>query len=797
MIARPTLHSSLMQTRRQLLQTLAASAVAAQTQTAAASPLTLWYRKPATKWESEALPIGNGTLGAMIFGGVSHERLQLNEHSLWSGHPEVLDSPKTLDGLRKVRQLLFDGKYSEAQAAATADMMVHTRATPASYQTLGDLLLDFSHGDTVEDYRRSLDLDSAVARVEYRVDGVRYTREILASHPDQAIVLRLTADKPGALAFRLRLSREENASVITYAAPGRAILSGRARNEGVNFTAQLDLRTEGGSVKPSSDGLAVEGATTATVWLVAATDYRAQDPDDTCHTLAEAVATRTWQAALDRHVAEHRRLFRRVALDLGGKDLSHLPTDERLAAVQAGGDDPQLLATYFQFGRYLLMSSSRPGTLPANLQGLWAQGLNPPWSADYHVNINIQMNYWPAETTNLSECHLPLFDFVDMLREPGRRTAKVAYDCRGFVVHYTTTPWGQLALTGNTQYGLWQGGGGWLARHYWEHFLFTGDRAFLRDRAWPIMKEAAEFYLDFLVEHPKTGKLCAGPAASPENRYKTPDGKTVDVDIAPAMMQEIVGDLFESLLKAGELLTVEPEFRAKVEAAKARLAPLKIGSFGQIQEWSEDFEEADPGHRHMSQLYAMHPASQITTRGTPELAAAARKTIERRLAHGGGHTGWSRAWIVNFWARLEDGDTAHENILALLRKSTLPNLFDTHPPFQIDGNFGGTAGIAELLLQSHAGEFAILPALPKAWPDGHVRGLRARGGLEVEIVWRAGKPVSAVLTSSLNGSHRLRPPRGSHVVDVRAGANVLRIEQSDGAAVLPLRAGRSVTVRFS
>jgi alpha-L-fucosidase 2 len=784
-------------TRRQLLQgigaTLAASSAPAQTRPAA--PLTLWYRKPATKWESEALPIGNGNLGAMIFGGVAHERLQLNEHSLWSGHPEILDSPKTLEAMRKVRQLLFDGKYSEAQAAASAEMMVHTRATPASYQTLGDLLLDFPAGDTAEDYRRSLDLDTGIARIEYRAGGVRYTREVFASQPDQAIVVRLAADKPGALSFRLRLTREENATV-DYSAPGRAVLSGRARNDGVNFTAQLEVRTEGGTTTPSTEGLAVEGATSATLWLVAATDYKGSDPTDACHTLSEALSTRTWQSALERHVLEHRRLFRRVELDLGGPDRSHLPTDERLAAMQAGGDDPQLISTYFQFGRYLLLSSSRPGSLPANLQGLWAQGLNPPWSADYHVNINIQMNYWLSETTNLSECHLPLFDFVDMLREPGGRTAKIAYGCRGFVVHYTTTPWGQLALTGNTQYGLWQGGGGWLARHYWEHYLFTGDRAFLRDRAWPVLKEAAEFYLDFLVEDPRTGKLCAGPASSPENRYKTPDGKTADVDIAPTMMQEIVGDTFDMVARAGELLGVESDFRAKVAAARARLLPLRIGRYGQIQEWSQDFEESEPGHRHISQLYALHPSAQITMRGTPELATAARKTIERRLAHGGGHTGWSRAWIVNFWARLEDGDTAHENILALLRKSTLPNLFDTHPPFQIDGNFGGTAGIAEMLVQSHAGELSILPALPKAWSNGRVRGLRARGGVEVDLVWRGGKPVSATLTATLNGSHRVRPPRGSRIVSVRSGNAALRVEQADGATVVPLRAGRSVIVQF-
>jgi alpha-L-fucosidase 2 len=761
------------------------------------SALALWYREPAKEW-TQALPVGNGHLGAMVFGGVEQERIQLNEHTLWSGHRAVIDSAQTLEYLPKVRQLLFEGKLSEADAMASESLMV--RDTPDSYgtyQTLGDLTLELQKdGPPVEDYRRELDLDTGIARVSYRAGGTRFTREVFASVPDGALVVRMAADKPGAVTLTARLGREANA-LVAYVAPNRIVMRGRAGSDGVEFESQVEARIEDGRLTATGDGLRVEGADAVTFVLVGTTNYYGQDPGAACRERLTALSAGAYDRLREAHVSEHQRLFRRVALDLGGPDLSAVPTDERLAAMQKGGDDPQLIALYFQYGRYLLMSSSRAGSLPANLQGLWADGLAAPWSADYHDNINIQMNYWPAEVANLSECHEPLFDFTDMLREPGRRTAKIAYGARGFVVHYTTNAWGQTALTGRTVYGLWQGGSGWLARHFWEHYLFTRDRGFLRERAYPVMKEAAEFYLDFLVEDPRTGRLVAGPASSPENRYRTPDGGQADVDMGSAMSQEIIDDLFGNLIRAGEILEVDPEFRRKVSEARLRLAPLQIGRYGQIQEWSQDFEEADPGHRHMSQLYALHPADRITLRGTPELAVAAKKTIERRLAHGSGHTGWSRAWIINFWARLEEGDLAHENVLALLRNSTLSNLFDTHPPFQIDGNFGGTAGIAEMLLQSHAGEIGLLPALPKAWAAGHVKGLRARGGLEVDIEWHEGRPTIAILAATLDGTHRIRPPRGARIVEVTSGGRRVKVTSSaDGAATLKVKAGRRYRLSF-
>ncbi|HEY2013311.1 MAG TPA: glycoside hydrolase family 95 protein [Bryobacteraceae bacterium] len=785
--------------RREVLQIAGAALAARHGQSQprpGSSPLTLWFREPAQVW-TEALPVGNGNLGAMVFGGVAQERLQLNEHSLWTGHPVEADSPDSRDVIAQMRKLLLEGKYAEANATGRAWRPAQPLGPRRpSYQTLGDLLLDFHHAAPAQDYRRELDLDTGIARTEYSIDGVRYTREVFASHPAQAIVVRIRAARPASIALTAQLRREADAK-CEAAGPNRLVLRGRAAEEGVRFECLLEIRTEGGQVKPAADGLSVAGADSVTLLITAATDFRLR-PSAPKEARALEVAATPYDALRTAHIASHRRLFRRVDLALGGSDRSATPTNERLTAVQQGGDDPQLLVLYFQYGRYLLMSSSRPGTLPANLQGLWAEGLTPPWQADYHVNINIQMNYWPAEVCNLSECHEPLFDFIDMLRVQGRRTAQVSYGCRGWVAHYTTDLWGRTALESLTAYAMWQGASGWLAQHLWEHYAFHGDREFLRARAWPVMKEAAEFYLDYMVEDPRTGKLVAGPSESPENKYFAPDGTRCDIDIAPAMSQEIVHDLLTHVVQAAEILAIEPEFREKAAAARARLTPLMIGKHGQIQEWSQDFDEPEPGHRHMSQLFALHPGSQVTLHGTPELAAAAKKTLERRLANGGGHTGWSRAWIINFWARLEEAELAHENVMALLRKSTLSNLFDTHPPFQIDGNFGGTAGIAEMLLQSHADEVVLLPALPKAWPEGRFQGLRARGGLEVAISWRGGKPVSATLEASIAGTHKIRTPRGMRIVEARSGSARLPLRPSDdGAASIALKAGQVCRLTFA
>ena len=771
--------------------------LAAQEKPAAGNPLALWYREPAKQWV-EALPVGNGYMGAMVFGGAPQERIQLNEHTLWSGHHLEEDNAAARQQIEKIRELLFAGKYGEANSVAPpGGRFVGPAAARFSYQTLGDLFLDVHHEGPAQEYRRELDLETGIARVEYRVGKARFTREVFASYPDQAIFIRLECDKPGLLSFVARLTREVDAK-IENVGPNRLVMRGQAPDGGVHFESHLEVRAEGGSVTASGGGIGVEKARAVTLVLYAATSYGGKDQAAECEARRKALAAVKYEDARQSHIADYHHLFLRMALDLGGPDRSAVPTGERLAAMKSGGTDPQLIALYFQYGRYLLLSSSRPGTLPANLQGIWADGLHPPWEADYHVNINIQMNYWPAEVCNLSECAEPLFDFTEKLIEPGRKTAQISYGCKGFVVHFTTNAWHQTELGSPQGINLWQGAGGWLSRHFWEHYRYTGDENFLRNRAWPVMKAASEFYLDYMVTDPQSGQLMAGPASSPENSYKTPEGGRAQVDINPTMSVEIIRDTLTNLARAGEILRLEPDLCDRANFALNRMTPLKVGKYGQIQEWSQDFDEVEPGHRHMSQLYALHPASQITPRRTPDLAGAARATIERRLANGGGHTGWSRAWIVNFWARLEDGDAAYEHVLALIRNSTLSNLFDTHPPFQIDGNFGGTAGIAEMLLQSHAGDISLLPALPKAWPEGRVRGLKARGGVQVEMVWSGGKPIEALLEASSDGDYRIRSPRGTRVVKIRAGGkNLTPSLDPDGVLKLTVKPGMGYRLTFA